>query len=72
MTQMRVDLIPVERAVDAIPDGSSIVVSAWCGTPTTLLSAVCDRAEARDWTVLTGLIFDPASLVDAVDRGDLR
>lgn len=68
---MTFDLLSAEQAVERIPPGSSIVVSPACGTPTSLLSASSGRSAGRDWTLLSGLIFDPTCIVDAVARGDV-
>ncbi len=69
---MRLDVIPADRAVDALPDGTTIVSSSGCGAPTSLFPALADRSPGRGWTFVSGLIFDPAILLPAVVRGDLR
>jgi len=58
--------------VDRIPAGSQIVVSPACGTPTSLLSALAERCVGQEWTLASGLIFDPTCLLEAVETGNLR
>ncbi len=60
------------QAIDRIPNGSCVVASPACGTPTTLTTALADRCAGRQLTLWTGLLFAHEAVADAVKRGDLR
>jgi 4-hydroxybutyrate CoA-transferase len=65
-------VVSAEMAVDRIPEGARIVVSPSCGTPTSLVTALVGAAEGRNWTLASGLVFEPELIVDAVDAGTVR
>jgi len=69
MTDLSV--LSADDVVTRIPTGARIVASPACGAPTTLLGALAHAADGRDWTLLTGLVFEPQALVDAVLAGTL-
>jgi len=64
-------LTSVEQVIDAIPNGSRVVASPACGTPTTLVDALAARSDGRNLTLLTGLLFAHDAVADAVRRGAL-
>lgn len=68
---MHIALTAAAVAVDQIPVGSTVVVSPTCGTPTSLLSVLAERCAHKNWTVLSGLIFDPSDLIRAVEHNGL-
>lgn len=69
MTNLSV--VSADAAMARVPVGARIVASQACGTPTSLLDALTRAGDGRRWTVLTGLLFAPEALVDAVRAGTL-
>ena len=64
-------LLTASDAIDRIPDGSRIVASQACGTPTTLVTTLAERCDGRRLSLWTGLLFEHEAVVDAVRRGGL-
>jgi len=61
----------VERALDLIPDGASIVSAPGCGAPTTLLAGLQHRCAGRGWSLHTGLLLGELAFSEAVRAGEL-
>ena len=68
---MDIALTAAAVAVEQIPVGSTVVISPTCGTPTSLLPTLAERSANKNWTVLSGLIFDPSDLLHAVEHNGL-
>jgi 4-hydroxybutyrate CoA-transferase len=65
-------LLTAGDAIDRIPEGSRIVVSQACGTPTTLVSTLAERCDGRRLSVYAGLLLEHEAVYDAAQRGALE
>ena len=62
----------VETVLDRVPDGARFISGSCCGTPTTLLAALAQRAAGRAWSLRSGLLLaDDGGVLAAADTGTL-